>query len=349
MHRQDPIKNSSLNAVAAIPKTINLIWIGGPLRPAYIQRAQEWVRLNPNYSIIYYIENKYKDAIKKQLSNPKIILKDITNLPVSANMNNFIRKLIEPRLDGLPPNYAAASDIYRSTLNGVYVDTDIIPFDASTTIKSAPFNFIIHGAHDGDTIIEASPDVFAISPNHVIAKSVQQYFEMMAAMIRDEHIQLIRSSMASIRKVATEYSTGSALKRALGKLTIDGEMCNAAQFDLFSQEFDTEMEQSYISEELEREGVFTIRKPLPGIVFDTDYILMAEGIQPDSTVQAVNSITILGDVIFDKLDAPNFVTRDNTNAGQSEVRSHGLFSSAVSEEKPSQYVKQQASTPIKKS
>lgn len=323
-----------------IEKKINIIWLGGPLRPPHVERAKEWVKLNPGYDIIYYVDEQFKEDIKKQLGNLEINLKDISSINLSPNQQSFIKKLIEPRHDNLLPNYAAASDLYRFTIEGWYADTDVTPFDANKKVKENQFSLVIHATRDGSNLGKLTPDVFAISASNVLSKIALQYYEFLSEMANDEHIQLIRSNKASVRKLATEFSTGIGLRYGLGKLVANGKSIievlnefegtthNEAVFDAIAQEFDSAMEQSYILSSSVEIGDDQRRiTSLCGIDLDSDYLQMTGGIMPNSTLQTIRPISALRRVLFKKIETKTLVTQEDSTSSQLlALETFGVFS-----------------------
>ncbi len=257
-----------------LPEKINIIWLGGVIHKIHFKRINEWHQLNPKHTLYIWVEAKFFEYVKSQFKFTKSKIKNIETLNTSPSLKRWINKLILPRNDKLPPNYAAASDAYRFRVlmdngGGWYFDTDMRPFNLNTKQVDDTYGFLINAYWSEGKFYNSCPNAIAAFPNNYFIKNAIQFFENLAADGNEEAITNMRSNIALIRHSATEMCTGSAILATLTTIQVNGNyICDSKLSlndpkvgDLIASDFSTEREISWIRN-------IKTSKALPGIIGD---------------------------------------------------------------------------------
>ncbi len=294
-------------------KNLFLIWLGSALRPEHIKRIIEWKKLNSDRTVTILVDPEFEKEIKAQLVETNIIVKSTATLVISEKIKAFIKKFVEPGGAELPANYAAASDIYRFILlnlyGGWYVDTDIEPINLNSIGIKKELNFFINANRNGSKITTLSPSVIASTSNHLLTQVALELIERMSMDFTDEHIKLIRNSLASVRMLATHLSTGFVLRGALGRLYFDllpfiqvhGDrdktIDDTELFDSATKLFLNYYEQSWLLDRVQKESDGLRIFPIKGVTLDKAFLDCVNQVvtAPDfSPVELISrSITLL--------------------------------------------------------
>ncbi len=291
---------------------INVVWLGSHLREKHANRAEDWDKFNPNYQICYYVDSEFFAAVCNQLVGTTINVKKIEEIHLQDNVKSLFTKLTEKRADNLLPNYAAATDVCRFNLDGWYFDIDINPFDVSKIEIDPQYNCLINASSpDKKKVHTLSISAFFMNREHPIAKKVQEYFTLLSNDITDDHIKLIRSTIASNRLHATFASTGFCLRGALGKISVKEQQAiisvlgltrtenNINEIEVFnriSMMFGSDPEQTWIL----KDKTISTTEAIPGIVLDDNYI--------NGNIPAeVTPISDLRKQVFDKMQITNLI------------------------------------------
>src|SRR3990167_5463762 len=119
MRRKSPIDYS-------IPETIHLIWFGATLSDAHQKNIKEWKRLNSEYSVLLWVEDKGSQSFyNNKFHNTGVEIKNIECHDSILLNYDLIRDFLSKKM------YHAASDTLRIDLlaaqGGYYFDVDITP------------------------------------------------------------------------------------------------------------------------------------------------------------------------------------------------------------------------------
>ena len=206
-------------------KTIHLTWLGSPLLDDHVERVLLWKKLNPEYTVCVWTNDEFKSAIEGQFKNQNIQIKNLAELIISADIANFIKKLIAAADNKSFPNYAAASDVYRfhilHELGGWYTDTDNFPTFLGTKSLNPVLKFHFNVSSCGYFEYCLNPSVIASFSKSVLTENALEFFEELAKPKYDKLVEHIRSNHATIRLITTENTTGSALHLAAQKILIN--------------------------------------------------------------------------------------------------------------------------------
>lgn len=115
-----------------INKNIHFLWAGGKTIPEKnLDVIREWARINPDYEVILWVDEKTTSqeemaAFREKIASldVKITIKDITE-------EKIVNPAIRHELDHLYPNYGKSSDMIRLAAlykyGGIYLDSDVDP------------------------------------------------------------------------------------------------------------------------------------------------------------------------------------------------------------------------------
>ncbi len=267
---------------------VHLIWIGSPLREKDIKALSRWKKLNPDNEICVWIESQYDAVVRKQLAGIDVTIAHLSTLKIPDTVKNSIDKFIK-KFANLPPNPAAASDIFRfyilDQIGGWYFDFDITPFVVAKTKIDPKYNFFT-SYPTGDSATSLTPDVLLAHPKSLWTQNAIAYIEAAAPIFaEDKHVALIRSQIASVRLAATENSTGNILSAVVSTILKRGypiydgseriKIRNKKVFRQITREFDESCENSWIKR--------------PDIIQDRDY-LFGRLVQDDNVIKDIVSM-----------------------------------------------------------
>jgi len=306
-----------------VEENISLVWLGSTLREKHLERIKKWKATNPSYNASVYVEPQFVKTIQKQFGKEDVAVISVEELKIPEQVKQTIQKFIEPRADGLPPNYAAASDFYRfyiiNSKGGRYADTDIPPFALNKQPIDKDLKFLVRASRNAKNLTMSTPDIFAACANGDFSQTALSCIELMCTQMTPEVISLIRSNIASTRLFATMYSTGGILTLLFYKMFFDGvpikkgtEVTNSKIFDRVTStkgSFDvTEFESSWI--EAENSHQAKVPKPIDGIILDKDYLQwISFHEKSDSIYKAITPILDLDRFLFANMKIKEISTK----------------------------------------
>lgn len=289
-----------------LEKEIHLVWLGSVLRPNHLERMVNWKKLNPQHRVTVWIDAKFDEPVKKQVGNTDIELKHVSSLPMSVNVSQVISQLVGVRQDLLPPNFAAASDIYRfyilNLAGGWYVDTDVKPIKLDEILIGPQIKLCLFIQNSNYAKGHPAPSVIGASSKNNLMKLSIETIEDLSHQLTEEDIKYIRSNQASERIVATENMTGGILDIALRNLKIEGKPIygkgvKSDILNLISRAFESGFEKTWIYKNPPREGApISDLIPIDGIQLDDNHIKVKTGqakiddIAPRPLIDCISSL-----------------------------------------------------------
>ncbi|SEE07754.1 RHS repeat-associated core domain-containing protein [Pseudomonas migulae] len=151
-----------------VPRQINWIWLGAPLPLDAAMNINHNLAMAAGYSATLWVDTQAgsKHAVALEHVDQRVRIANVSDL--FQGQSQKLHEAFERERSGPLKNYAAASDIARLLVKGVYLDVDVRLKKSLPTSLNAPAGLLLHTDENGNfsnAILAAGKD------SHVLARA----------------------------------------------------------------------------------------------------------------------------------------------------------------------------------